>query len=50
MNRCILLIGCFDTKGAIFSHLRNCILGRGERVVTVNTGVLGNHNGLSGRL
>ncbi len=41
MNRCILLIGCFDTKGAVFSHLRNCILARGEEVITVNTGALG---------
>ena len=41
MTRAILLIGCFDTKGAVFAHLRNCILARGERVITVNTGVLG---------
>ena len=41
MNRCILLIGCFDTKEAVFSHFRDCILARGEPVITVNTGVLG---------
>ena len=41
MNRCILIIGCFDTKEAVFSHLRNCILARGEQVITVDTGVLG---------
>ena len=41
MTRSILLIGCFDTKEAVFSHLRNCILARGEPVITVDTSVLG---------
>ena len=41
MDRCILLIGCFDTKGAVFSHLRNCVLARGEQVITIDTSVLG---------
>ncbi len=41
MNRHILLIGCFDTKGALFAHLRTCILARGERVIAINTGVMG---------
>ena len=41
MNQHILLIGCFDTKGALFAHLRQCILARGEQVIAINTGVMG---------
>lgn len=41
MVNSILLIGCFDTKGDVFAHLRNGILARGESVVAINTGVLG---------
>lgn len=37
----ILMIGCFDTKGEIFAFLRDQLLSRGERVLTLNTGVLG---------
>lgn len=37
----ILMIGCFDTKGEIFSYLRNQLLSRGERVMAINSGVLG---------
>lgn len=37
----ILMIGCFDTKGEIFSFLRDQLLMRGERVVAINTGVVG---------
>lgn len=37
----ILMLGCFDTKGDLFSFLRACLLAQGERVVTLNTGVLG---------
>jgi uncharacterized protein (UPF0261 family) len=40
-NKCILILGCFDTKGEDFSFLRENILGQGERVITINTGVLG---------
>lgn len=36
----IVIIGCFDTKGAAFSFLRNCLLARGESVLTINTGVM----------
>lgn len=41
MNRHILLIGCFDTKGDLYAHLRTCIQARGERVITIDTGVMG---------
>ncbi len=40
MNKSIVIIGCFDTKGTVFSFLRNCILARGERVITINTGIM----------
>ncbi|MCY7357488.1 MAG: Tm-1-like ATP-binding domain-containing protein [Rudanella sp.] len=36
----ILIIGCFDTKGPAFAFLRQCILARGESVITINTGVM----------
>ncbi len=41
MNPSIVLIGCFDTKAEAFSHLRTGILANGERVLTINTGVMG---------
>ncbi len=41
MDQYVLLVGCFDTKGAVFAYLRNCILARGERVLTINTGIMG---------
>jgi uncharacterized protein (UPF0261 family) len=40
-NNYLLILGCFDTKGEIFSYLRKCILAQGERVITLNTGVMG---------
>ena len=40
MNKSIVIIGCFDTKGAVFSFLRMCILAKGESVITINTGVM----------
>jgi uncharacterized protein (UPF0261 family) len=41
LNKSILIIGCFDTKGEVFSYLRKCVTDRGERVITINTGVMG---------
>ena len=41
IDKYILILGCFDTKGEIFSYLRKRILEQGERVITVNTGVMG---------
>src|ERR1051325_6453022 len=41
MSQYILLIGCFDTKGEVFAYLRKAILAKGERVLTIDTGVMG---------
>src|SRR5687767_2781306 len=41
MSKPILLIGAFDTKGPEYAFLREQILKRGHKVLTVNTGVLG---------
>ena len=40
-DKSILLLGCFDTKGEVFSFFRQCILNQGEQVITINTGVMG---------
>lgn len=37
----VLILGCFDTKAENFAFLRECILARGEQVITINTGVMG---------
>ncbi|GAB2768916.1 Tm-1-like ATP-binding domain-containing protein [Rhabdobacter roseus] len=41
MQKYILLLGCFDTKGEAFAYLRARLLDQGERVLTINTGVMG---------
>jgi uncharacterized protein (UPF0261 family) len=41
MAKTILIIGAFDSKGVEFAFLREQILARGHRVLTLNTGVLG---------
>ena len=41
MSQYILLVGCFDTKGDVFAYLHQCILDRGEAVLTINAGVMG---------
>lgn len=40
-DKSILIIGCFDTKGDVFAYLRACIVARGEKVITMNTGIFG---------
>jgi uncharacterized protein (UPF0261 family) len=40
-DKSILILGCFDTKGEVFSYLRECIIARGESVVTIDTGIFG---------
>jgi len=40
-DKYILMLGCFDTKGEEFSFLRACMLAQGEKVKTINTGVMG---------
>ncbi|CAN5296141.1 Tm-1-like ATP-binding domain-containing protein [soil metagenome] len=37
----ILMPGCFDSKGEIFSFLRECLQDKGEQVLAINTGILG---------
>ncbi|MCX5805179.1 MAG: Tm-1-like ATP-binding domain-containing protein [Proteobacteria bacterium] len=37
----ICLIGAFDTKGAEYAFVREQILARGHKVLTVNTGIMG---------
>lgn len=41
MPKTICLIGAFDSKGPEYAFMREQILSRGHRVLTVNTGVLG---------
>ena len=41
MNRTILIVGTFDTKGAEYAFLREQILALGGDVVTLNAGTLG---------
>ncbi|MDO6602244.1 Tm-1-like ATP-binding domain-containing protein [Arenibacter palladensis] len=38
---CIIMVGCFDTKGEDFGFLYGCLIGLGVKVITINTGVLG---------
>ncbi|MBD2703551.1 Tm-1-like ATP-binding domain-containing protein [Spirosoma sp. BT702] len=40
MQKSIIIIGCFDTKGPAFAFLRDCLLARGESVLTINTGMM----------
>jgi len=40
-DKYILVIGCFDTKEEVFSYLRQLIVEQGEKVITVDTGVMG---------
>lgn len=41
IQKSIVLLGCFDTKGEDFAFLRSCLLSHGETVITINTGVYG---------
>ncbi len=41
MRKTVLMIGAFDTKGPEYAFLREAILARGQKVLTLNTGVLG---------
>ena len=41
IKKYILVLGCFDTKEEDFSFLRECITAHGEKVLTINTGVMG---------
>jgi len=37
----IVIMGCFDTKAAVFSRLREQILATGENVFCINAGIMG---------
>jgi uncharacterized protein (UPF0261 family) len=37
----ILMLGCFDTKAENFTFLRQCLVSHGERVISLNTGIMG---------
>ncbi len=41
LDKYILMLGCFDTKGENFSFMRDYLLNLGDKVLTVNTGVMG---------
>ena len=36
----IVILGCFDTKGEDFSYLLECIQNKDQHVITINTGVM----------
>jgi uncharacterized protein (UPF0261 family) len=40
MEKRIIMLGCFDTKGEDFSYLYSCLLAYGAKVITINTGVM----------
>ncbi len=40
INKHIVMIGCFDTKGEDFTYLYDSLQGEGEKIITVNTGVM----------
>ena len=40
-TKTICLVGAFDSKGAEYAFVREQILARGHRVLTVNTGIMG---------
>lgn len=40
-NNTVVMLGCFDTKGADFGYLYTSLIQMGVGVVTINTGVLG---------
>ncbi|TLP71849.1 Tm-1-like ATP-binding domain-containing protein [Maribacter sp. ACAM166] len=43
-NHTVVMVGCFDTKGADFEYLYTCLVSKGVEVITINTGVLGTTN------
>lgn len=46
MNKTILLIGSFDTKGEEFSYVRDLITANGLQTLLMDTGVLGEPSGI----
>ena len=40
VNKSIVMLGCFDTKGADFAYLLKCLKASDQQVITINTGVM----------
>lgn len=40
MEKSIVMLGCFDTKGEDFSYLYSCLKANGEPTIILNTGVM----------
>ena len=40
IDKSIVMLGCFDTKGEDFSYLLECIQAKGQKVISINTGVM----------
>ncbi|WP_439484212.1 Tm-1-like ATP-binding domain-containing protein [Cyclobacterium plantarum] len=40
----ILIMGCFDTKAAVYSRLREQVMASGENVFCINVGIMGSTN------
>lgn len=43
-NHTVVMVGCFDTKGADFEYMYTCLVSKGVEVITINTGVMGTTN------
>lgn len=43
-NKTIVMLGCFDTKGADFGYLYTALKQLNSNIITINTGVLGTTN------
>ena len=39
-EKSIVILGCFDTKGEDFSYLFECIQNQGQKIISINTGVM----------
>ena len=40
VEKSIVILGCFDTKGEDFSYLLECIKAKDQKVISINTGVM----------
>ncbi len=42
--KCIVMLGCFDTKEEDFTFLYNCLTSHNENIISINTGIMGTTN------